>query len=313
MTDAPQTYAFFGGAGIPAPPYSCTGASLWSFVTLGDEAAITAYLAKSINKVTSPGRFVPVLGPLVFVLKVNCGALTSDVPPFSSFGITEETDIGFWLLVADTEKGGTLYWYPAYLFVDNWMALIAGREVWGFPKALATLTEDGSTLGVSTLMLKSETPQDKAVFAELFSIAPMPEQHESLLERLGGGIAAIIFACLTELRAPDWAPDLFERIEAAIKPGITLFPKFGGFLLIKQFRDANSQTGACYQAALGLLPTLKGLPTAGGASGASCTLTLQDYASQPITADLGLKSGTQDMLALFWVNFDFGLGFGAPV
>jgi hypothetical protein len=40
---------------------------------------------------------------------------------------------------------------------------------------------------------------------------------------------------------------------------------------------------------------------------------LHDYASQPIAADLGLKPGAQDMLALFWVNFDFGLGFGAPV
>jgi hypothetical protein len=312
MSDAPQTYAFFGGATIPAPPYSCTGASLWSFVALGDEAAITAYLAKSLNKVTSPGRFVPVLGPLVFILKVDCGALTSDVPPFSTFGVSEETDIGFWLLVADTKNGGKLYWYPAYLFVDNWVALIAGREVWGFPKALATMTETGNRLAISTLMLKTETPNDKAVFAELFSISPMPEQHESLLERLGGGIAAI-FACLTELSPPPWAPDLFERIEAAIKPGLGLFPKFGGFVMIKQFRDADSETAACYQEAIGLLPTLKGLPTAGGASGATCTLNLQTYASQPIAADLGLKPGAQDILALFWVNFDFGLGFGTPV
>lgn len=310
MPDSPD-YAFFGGATIPAPPYICTGARLTSFVTRGDETAIKTYLAKSLNAITTTNRFVPVLGPLVFVLKVDCGALTSTTPPFSGFGTTAETDIGFWLLVADTANHGTLYWYPAYLFVDNWLALIAGREVWGFPKALCTLTEtadNNGTLSVATLALKSETPTDKAALAEIFSISPIPAQTESLLEELGGGLLALIAACATKIEAPAWAPTLLQNLGALLR-----FPKFGGFLLIKQFRDSTSTTAACYQAAIAVLPSLNGLPKSGGASGTMCQLTLQTYASQPIAKDLGLKPGPQDLLALFWVAFDFGLGFGLLV
>jgi hypothetical protein len=310
MPDSPN-YAFFGGATIPAPPYICTGATLTSFVARGDETAIKTYLANSLNAITTPNRFIPVLGPLVFILKIDCGALTSTTPPFSGFGTTAETDIGFWLLIADTANHGTLYWYPAYLFVDNWLALIAGREVWGFPKTLCTLTEtpdNNGTLSVATLALKSETLSDKAVLAEIFSISPIPAQHESLLEELGGGLLALIAACAAKLEAPAWAPNLLQDL-AQLFP----VPKFGGFLLIKQFRDAASPTAACYQSLIAVLPTLNGLPKQGGASGTMCQLTLQTYASQPIAQDLGLKPGPQDALALFWATFDFGLGFGTLV
>jgi hypothetical protein len=304
-------YAVFGGATIPAPPYLCTDATLWSFVTLGDEAAIKSYLARSLNAITTPNRFIPVLGPLVFVLKIDCGALTSATPPFAGFGTTAETDIGFWLLVADTQNHGIIYWYPAYLFVDNWLALIAGREVWGFPKALCSVTEtpeNGGTISVSTLALKSETPTDKAVEAEIFSISPIPIQNESLIEELGGGLLALIAACATKIHAPAWAPNLLQDL-ANLLPT----PKFGGFLLIKQFRDAASPTTACYQSPIAVLPTLNGLPRSGGISGTTCQLTLQTYASQPIAQDLGLQPGPQDALALAWSTFDFGLGFGVLV
>jgi hypothetical protein len=54
-------------------------------------------------------------------------------------GWITEVDIVTWIMVGQMDDKGKLahiYWYPCHIFVDDAMALINGRELFGYPKYL---------------------------------------------------------------------------------------------------------------------------------------------------------------------------------
>ncbi|HQT89842.1 MAG TPA: acetoacetate decarboxylase family protein [Acidiphilium sp.] len=302
-------YLYFGGNGIPPPPYKFTGATLWSLLLFGDHACITSFLDRTLNAATIAGRFVPALGNVIWLLQIKAKALTSTVAPYDGFGTMAETDIGLWLTVRDTVTN-QLYLYPAYLFVDNWLALAAGREVYGFPKTFADIDAQTAMLAVTTLAVKNYAPDAVWVPSMLFQLSPLPDQAAPILT--GGGLSLTRGAAsLMNQQAND--PALSEKLRTALRQAASLLPGLGGFALLRQFRDPASSVSASERCLFSVMPKI-GVPSAiGSFTQRSCRFTLNEYASQPVAADLGLVIGAQECWPILWTDLDFTLPLGAAI
>ncbi len=300
-------YLYFGGSGIPAPPYKFTGSTLWSFLLFGDEARIRSFLDRTLNAATKPGRFVPVLGNAVLLLQIRASSLTSTVVPYDGYGTMAETDIGLWLPVRDT-VANRLYLYPAYLFVDNWLALAAGREVYGFPKTFAAIDDQAPALVLTTLAVKTYASDAVWRPSALFQLMPRPEQAGPILtdsgETLTQGATDVL-----ERQADNLA--LVEQVRVVMQRAASMLPDLGGFALLRQFRDPASSLAASERSVITVMPH-PGLPQAIGTFNQDkYAFVLNDYASQPIAADLGLAIGAQDCWPILWADLDFTLPLGA--
>ena len=138
---------FSGWVTLPRPPFNCLGADFYAFGFPADQTALQGYLDKTYNAIAGRKKF-QVLLDVVFFLCVKNTAIVATTPPFSEQGGTPEIDVGFWVLVGSFKDGETwplalpseVAWAPAYLFVDNGLAVSVGREIMGYPKYLANIT-----------------------------------------------------------------------------------------------------------------------------------------------------------------------------
>ena len=317
MPSGEPDYIFFGGAGVEAPPYLASGAQLASFACEGDEAAIQDLIERTLNAATSPGRFQTLLGPGVLLAALTADAIGSTTPPFSGWGTISETDVGFWLLVTDTTIPLSYYWFPVYLYVDNWIALVGGREVWGFPKVLATIAApdgvSGGPIGVTALALKTLDPGTKAAPGEIFSITPEAPAQAAKTHAGGAGLVGLLLERAADPALPGWTGPLLASLAAAFDPIASGSASQGAMIFLKQFRDMSSPTAASYRSVVTAKAVVSGLPRGFGFLTGGYTLSLADYASQPIAADLGLPLGGQPLFPLIWAEMDFVMELGAPV
>jgi hypothetical protein len=83
-------------------------------------------------------------------------------------------------------------------------------------------------------------------------------------------------------------------------------------IFLKQFRDASSTTAAGYRSVVVADSTVTALLGTPSVKGAHC-LTLNDFASQPIAADLGLAIGDQTLPFALCAELDFTVGLGVAV
>jgi hypothetical protein len=191
------------------------------------------------------------------------------------------------------------------------LAVIGGRELRGFPKALADVKaspgdpRDG-IISVSTLALKTLEPDTRAEMSEIFRLAPGPAPSPTRNTIAGAGL----IAALIELLDRALFVELIELMKRLSE--ISRFTDGSPMIFLKQIRDAASMTGAAYQAVITANATMTALLGPPSLKGEHC-LTLNDFASQPIAADLGLAIGDQTLPFAICADIDFTMGLAQPV
>jgi acetoacetate decarboxylase len=101
---------------------------------------------------------------------------------WSTFGPFHES----YALIRVRDTDGTLYWYLPLIFTDNEAPLAAGREIWGYPKKLATMTWDwgrSTDGGPSKELLHFNVQRPRGT--TLFSVTFMPQRQADPAERHG--------------------------------------------------------------------------------------------------------------------------------
>src|SRR5262245_5723338 len=110
--------------------------NMYAFVLLShDPLALQTFCDAQINTpMGAPGRF-QVMAPIVMLTITHIEAVSSEVPPFADQGALTERESMFWVPVRDTYGPllQPLAFFIPYTFVDNPLALVAGRELYGFP------------------------------------------------------------------------------------------------------------------------------------------------------------------------------------
>lgn len=296
------------GSVLMHPTLKLERSRMYGFFVAGTLERLQASVDATLTAVAGAKMRFKVLSPYVMLTFTQVRHAYSDWPSDEAKGWGEETDIVTWVLVGQSNHGSTgidaVYLYPCHIWVDDCMALINGRELYGYPKyeCQCTLPQDGEPATRLTLAAKGFEP-----FSPETRLAMHP-----LLEVQAVG----------EVPAPTPLQSLEELIEEAIKlmaaslPGFlaldaqgwesvaqTLRSKSVEQIFLKQLPD-GSGVKAVYQAlvtapaqitALGKVQLLRG----------EYQCVLHRFASFPLDRALGLQLGAQPALLPFCLDMDF--------
>jgi hypothetical protein len=296
------------------PPIVFQDATLHGFVLKGSHAAMQSQVDTLLNE--------PAAGAAQYLVLSDYALLYFATFPHSYFasmqqmGWSTEREVGIWipvikLSVQDGVKVAVqLCCFTPYIFVDNAVALTAGREVYGFFKEYGwiSLPDDpgsaASGYGLETIGAKVFSPQTEIKRIGLLTVTPT--------SGAGAAPAAPAAAPTAAWSSPEEAMVRIARVmglpHSLAAEGLQLAASEWDRLLkvptplvfLKQFRDVGSNTDACYQAiteASAAVSAFRGVEFASGFD-----FELQDLASHPIGTDLGITS--QSVAMAFSSGFD---------
>lgn len=316
-------YVERGGEQTYAAPFRQAGTKLRAWPLPADPKALQAVVDRYLVAPTGGALSYRAMFPAVLLAHAPIASTRSLTPPDASYGWTSETDLAFWMLVGRGHQDGArwvldqLLWFLPYVWVNVPQTMATGREVYGYPKEVATMETAAST-GDPTLVVRASTtvlpvyaPDTELVTRPVLEIrvpgwGAKPGVLDTVREMAAAfrGIGhAIEHLGLAAIEHPDMDADVAKVLERDL--GGLQVP----MVFLKQFRDVVSPSAACYQAILESPARVEGLPF-GFPLLEPATITVWDYASHPIAAELGLGVPTNGRLVLtapvgMEVHFDF--------
>ncbi|MBN2002785.1 MAG: twin-arginine translocation signal domain-containing protein [Anaerolineae bacterium] len=305
------------GRGVPVfrGPYLQSDARMAAFLLSADVAVLQSWCETLLNVPSDHAvDYVP-FGPYALLVYADMQIQSLDSRD-QKIGWMAETEVGVWVpLVRRKDVGGIkspdhAAWLLPYLFVDNPYAIAAGREVYGFNKTWGQFEHPADirrpefaldVWGFDTFGLQVEGKPQRLL--EVRALAPNAEGNVPG-EWTGWDAAR---STLIQYLFADWNPEE-TGTDAPWVDHLEHMP----LVFLKQFRDAEDSSKACYQAVVEAplrIETFYG----GGMLSDAYGLTLPPLASHPLADALGLQvdaDGVARALAAFWLHGDFVLESG---
>lgn len=281
-----------------------------NFCVPADAAKLQAWLDRTFKAPSGGAIQYRAIGDKIFLGIAEIGRLAV-IPPKNGLekGYTSEIDITVWIL-AERIDGGRhdLRWIPAYLFVDSGPALVAGREVWGFPKQLGEFRFSpqvpgggARTFEADGWVVDSYGPNSPAHWAPMFQVRPAaPAERSGVL----GSLEALAEKLVGRLTG-DFATIAGRLSDAVGLGGMTM-------AFLKQFPDCAQPYSACYQAVVEARAATTQIRGA-GLTDDHYELRISSFATHPYLDELGISSDWQAVGQGFWMDFDFRQELGTEI
>lgn len=279
---------------------------MYGFFLKGDLSKLQNTVDETLNRVAAGRMNFKALSPYVMTTYTKVGHASSTVPVDKNKGWITEVDIITWIMVGQMDKAGKLnhvYWYPCHIFVDDCMALINGRELFGYPKyqceyEIPELGAEPLRCAVSAKGFQPFSPDTQAAMHPLLEINAVSKinPHRPVKNFLDFLIQA--FELLKSI------PDFLNMDLAACEEVISLlFKPRTDQIFLKQFPDSSGEK-AVYQALIAA-PAIVDTLHSGALLGYEYQATLHPYASFPLDQTLGLPIGVSPVILPFNLYFDF--------
>lgn len=320
-------YVEHGGEISCRHPADALESLMYGFVIKASRDRLNDYCERCFNRPTGGTEHWQAVSGEVLLNFVDIPKMGSTDFLDQDLGFVHECEAAIWFPVFESRRK-TFAWAIPYMFVDSALALVGGREVYGFPKQLGTLKiprddDAPSELELSSVMLRHYAPGSEARKYRVVrvarpgnpvkrqSLATHPEdamrellRHETTA--LSGLANGDLFGWIRDLlgtgspRTPDLLAGavFFAHILAETAP----------MLLLKQFRDAHEPGAACYQG-LVLVDMEVSALRGGGLLPDDYQVELSRLDGEPISRELGLPASCAPRLA-FWLDFDFLVQLG---
>ena len=310
-----QTYIDRGGELVYEPPFLAEGVEYYGFILDADKSKLQDVCDRYLNgPIQASRRFVPV-GNFVLLACCNLASLRSITPPYNNFGRFVELEVAFWVMTIDTEKK-RLFWFLPYIFVDNTYAMAMGRELYGFPKSMGTISippspEEAAELWLDTLVVKKYPPLAKGEITRLVQVrrAPTGDVYKGPTG-IWHGLEDMVKDIVSFL---DNQLNLFEDIRLLIRSMDDLLHLRIPMLFIKQIRDVVQPKQAAYQAIVETTPFSSQIHE-GRILASNYDVIIEECDSHPICSELGMATtGALRPKVSFYVKFDFEIGLGTIV
>lgn len=303
-------YVNYGGEQVFQQPYAARGMRLYGFllpIPGGNHDLPQQFVNRVFNTPSGGAVDFQVALPLVMLSFQHFADLGSLGPPDSLKGGFAYNEATFWLPVTNKKQPGLLpsYFVP-YIFADNHYAIAAGREVYGYAKALGQITMpqapgDALNFNLTTEVIEKFSPTALGQWATLVEIThdtpkPQPEPLWEKLEHAAEHIAEQVVDKVVGDAIEFVVSDLFQ-------PKVEM-------VFLKQFRDVADGANACYQSIVkgaGAITDFQG----GAPLGDDFQVTINSYDSHPISADLGLEASSTAFG--FYMDFSFNILNGEEI
>jgi Acetoacetate decarboxylase (ADC) len=300
----PSTYVDRSGELSWCPPYTAAGVNFFGFAIACQTDALRALCDRYLNgPLGEPGRFFPASAHALLVFN-TIERLQSQTKP--EWGWTSEQETAVWLLIAD-RKLSRLVWFHPYIWVDSDAAMVSGREVYGFPKALGWFDiphgpAAPQQLSVDTMLVRhygNDAKRERATLMRahlhaasdvIHVLTDMSELFSTVTRRL-----RMDFSMFAD---PGIAADLTQALIRRDLP----------MLFLKQFRSGERPQDACFQRLQQVEAKLAKLHDARVYVDHEYEIDVLDADSHPLRRDLGLAPGAIRVDMSFWVAFDLEIG-----
>lgn len=300
------SYIYQGGSVMMHTPLQLKNSEMYGFFVKGDLAKLQATLDGTLNQVAGGRMTFKAISPYVLLTFTRVNHADSAAPVDHAKGWITEIDIVTWIMVGAMDDEGELahiYYYPAHIFVDDAMALINGRELFGYPKYLCEyeIPQAGAEplrCSVAAKGFQPFSPETKIAMHPLLEVnatqkTGIEKPLHSVLDLIEEAIALFLSI-----------PDFFNMDVAGWEDIISLLrnPRIDQIFL-KQFPD-SAGLKAVYQAILAAPATIDRIHS-GKLLGYEYECVLHAFDSFPLAETLGLKLGAQQAILPYNLNFDF--------
>jgi uncharacterized protein with NAD-binding domain and iron-sulfur cluster len=312
MTDTARRpdYLYSGGNVLMHPPLSLGRSEMFGFFVKGTHDALQQTVDATLNAAAAGRMRFKVLSPYVLLTFTDVQHAQSTHPSDHAKGWGQETDIVTWVMVGQILPGQTkishIYFYPAHIWVNDCMALINGRELYGYPKYLCDYTMPGLPLPAGAPLRFSMdvkgfqpfAPDTRLAMHPLLEVATDQAQPTPLqdLERL---VMQVVELLASDADALDLSLAGWEDVIATL-----LSPKIDQVFL-KQLPDGAGEK-AVYQAIV-TAPAKIDRIHAVQVLGEAFHCTLHPLASFPLDQTLGWSLGAQTAILPYHVSMDFSV------
>ena len=299
-------YIYTGGSAVMHSPLQLKQANMYGFFLKGDLSILQNTLDETLNRVAAGRMSFKALSPYVMTTYTRVGHANSTAPVDSNKGWITEVDIVTWIMAGKMDGNGKLnhiYWYPCHIFVDDCMALINGRELFGYPKyqcenEIPELGADPLRCAVSVRGFQPFSPDTEIAMHPLLEINAVRRINP---DRPVKNFLDFLAQAFELLRS---APDFLNMDIAACEEVISLlFKPRTDQIFLKQFPDSAGEK-AVYQALIAA-PAIVDTLHSGALLGYEYKATLHPFASFPLDQTLGLPIGESPVILPFNLYFDF--------
>lgn len=326
-----QPYSDYDSNPLFAQPAHMKNGTLDAFVLVADMPTLAGFVDRRLDAPTGGIAGLRPLAPVVLATFAHYGHAASVEEPYASRGYVDYHELAFWVFLVATRdapnapRGSVFVWNP-YLYVDDHLALIGGRELFGFDKKMGEIT-----------MPDAGSPQAPAVYAATTrghlvyergnraATLPVmtarrvdgaaPELTGETWSDLGGLVSGVLGA----LGHPG--ESLAERLRSALSDiwldldilghlTVDILEKRVPGLTFKQTRSALDPDRADLKLLLNGANQIESLSAQ--LMGGSYEATLPHSASEPIARDLGLSEAPPVLLA-FRAEIDGVMGSATQV
>jgi len=303
---ARPSYLYPGGSVMMHSPLQLKQAEMYGFFVKGDLAKLQRTLDTSLNAVANGRMRFKALSPYVMLTFTRVNHADSAVGVDQAKGWITEVDIVTWVMTGAMDAEGKLdhiYWYPCHIFVDDAMALINGRELFGYPKYLCEyeIPEAGAAPLRCSVSAKGFHPFSPETRIAMHPLMEVNATEKTGLDKPIGSIADLLEEAITLFLA---MPDFFNMDRDGWDDVLSLLrnPRIDQIFL-KQFPD-SAGIKAVYQAIVAAPAEIERLHSA-RLLGYEYECVLHAFDSFPLHDTLGLQLGPQQAILPFNVNFDF--------
>jgi uncharacterized protein with NAD-binding domain and iron-sulfur cluster len=300
-------YIYSGGNVLMHSPLSLGQSEMYGFFVRGDRMKLQRSVDETLNTAAAGRMHFKVLSPFVLLTFTKVGHAQSTHPGDAAKGWGIETDIVTWVMVGQVLPGQAkvnhVYVWPCHIFVDDTMALINGRELYGYPKYGCEYTmpapgEAPRSFSLAAKGFQPFSPETQLALHPLLAVeATDTSRPHQPLRGWEGFVQQLVELLASETDALDLDAAGWEQVaQAFLKPQLDQ-------IFLKQFPDSAGEK-AVYQGIVSA-PAVVNKVHSVELLGWQYQLTLQPFASFPLADTLGLAPGAQPAILPFHLTMDF--------
>jgi hypothetical protein len=268
-------------------------------------------------------RYFPLTSSVIMVLSDMQKACTLD-KSYKKFGLLREVGVQVFIPVVECKIDSHGEWaahrimaFIPYIFIDNPMSNIIGREHIGFPKNMARFNMPSAPFQAAYFDVNAygfqRFDEQNPQFSDYFPWLSIRKKSAGSTDSMGKWTShreAWAGIKNTFDRVPTH-PQFVKHINFYAHELEDMFKAEIHMIFLKQFRDVAEPEKACYQAineAPGLVESVNG----GWFLDGDFEVTFHDMDSYPIKTDLGLPN-TSTVTSAFWIDADLKFGTGRTI
>ncbi|HEY2636479.1 MAG TPA: acetoacetate decarboxylase family protein [Solirubrobacteraceae bacterium] len=310
-------YVEFGPRVASPGPFESLGGTFETLVLEADAGKLDALVELVLNQPVGDAIEYRALGRHVLLMVGGFESVRSLAPGFSDWGTVREVQASFWVPVlaghrrAGVFLGERLALFVPFIWVDNPMSYFGGREEYGYPKGAGRFTP--ATGHGEHVVLRSYggrfTHASRAAWHPLLELrdAGPADGARDFVEGAAGLVAAVTKGLIDEARTGQGMQLAGLTVGAQVVDAI--LHGHAWQVALKQFRDTEDGTRACYQAVVEARYEITRVKVRRSARRRE--LVVHDMDSAPLAAELGLR--TQVATVALEQELDFVLDVGEVI